>query len=457
MPTKEAHRSLLMRFVHQPTHVGFIMSSDWCESIVGEIAAPVRNALVGGPFGSNLVSSDYVDAGIPVIRGQNMRGRWISGDFVFVTADKAKSLEANLAHPRDIIFTQRGTLGQVSLVPEKPFDCYLVSQSQMKLTVNPELADTLFLYYLFLTAEQQEYIHKNAIQTGVPHTNLGTLRATPVSLPPLSEQKAIAYFLGTLDDKIELNRKMNETLEATARLFFKDWFVDFGPTRAKAEGRPAYFAPELWSLFPDALDDDDKPVGWTIKPLDQIANFLNGLALQKYPSTGTDSIPVIKIAQLRTGNTTNSDRASVDLAKQYVVEDGDILFSWSGSLTHLVWTGGRGALNQHLFKVSSSNYPKWFFFYWISEHMPNFQAIAASKATTMGHIQRHHLTEALTIVPSDSVLDSANQMISPLFEKILSNSLESRTLAQTRDLLLPKLLSGEIRLRDAEKIAGQAL
>ena len=250
---------------------------------------------------------------------------------------------------------------------------------------------------------------------------------------------------------------MNETLEATARLFFKDWFVDFGPTRAKAEGRPAYFAPELWSLFPDALDDDDKPVGWTIKPLDQIANFLNGLALQKYPSTGTDSIPVIKIAQLRTGNTTNSDRASVDLAKQYVVEDGDILFSWSGSLTHLVWTGGRGALNQHLFKVSSSNYPKWFFFYWISEHMPNFQAIAASKATTMGHIQRHHLTEALTIVPSDSVLDSANQMISPLFEKILSNSLESRTLAQTRDLLIPKLLSGEIRLRDAEKIAGQAL
>ena len=130
------------------------MAGEWRASTIGEIAAPVRNALVGGPFGSNLVSRDYVDAGVPVIRGQNMGDRWVAGDFAYVTEAKAKSLEANMARPGDIVFTQRGTLGQVSVVPTASFDRYLVSQSQMKLTVNQDLADPLFIYYFFSTQEQ---------------------------------------------------------------------------------------------------------------------------------------------------------------------------------------------------------------------------------------------------------------------------------------------------------------
>lgn len=258
------------------------MAGEWRESTVGEIAAPVRNALVGGPFGSNLVSRDYVDDGVPVIRGQNMGGRWVSGEFVFVTDVKADSLDANIARPGDIIFTQRGTLGQVSVVPEGPFDRYLVSQSQMKLTVNRELVDPIFFYYVFSTAEQLDYIRQNAIQTGVPHTNLGILRCTPVPVPPLTEQRAIAHILGTLDDKIELNRRMNETLEATARALFKSWFVDFDPVRAKAEGRwrkgeclrglPA----NLWDLFPDRLVDSELgeiPEGWQAATLVDFASL----------------------------------------------------------------------------------------------------------------------------------------------------------------------------------------
>src|SRR5258708_11874866 len=182
------------------------MAGEGREETVSEIAAPVRNALVGGPFGSNLVSNDYVAVGVPVIRGQNMGGRWVSGEFAYVTEEKARTLEANLARPGDILFTQRGTLGQVSLVPTGSYDRYLVSQSQMKLTVNGELADPLFLYYVFSTAEQQDYIRQHAIQTGVPHTNLGILRQTPVPLPPLAEQRAIAAILVALDDKIELHR-----------------------------------------------------------------------------------------------------------------------------------------------------------------------------------------------------------------------------------------------------------
>lgn len=169
------------------------------ECTVGDIAASTRNALVGGPFGSNLVSSDYVSSGIPVIRGANMgHGRWVSGEFVFVKPEKADSLASNCARPGDVVFTQRGTLGQVALVPSHGAARYLISQSQMKLSVDVEKADPLFVYYLFCSREQKEYIRQNAIQTGVPHTNLGILRNTPLLLPSLAEQKSIASILGGL-------------------------------------------------------------------------------------------------------------------------------------------------------------------------------------------------------------------------------------------------------------------
>jgi type I restriction enzyme S subunit len=272
-----------------------------------------------------------------------------------------------------------------------------------------------------------------------------------ITLPPVSEQRAIAHILGTLDDKIELNQPMSATLEAMARAIFQDWFVAFGPTRAKMEGRPPYLAPDLWSLFPDSLDAEGKPEGWREEPLDQIADFLNGLALQKYPGNGDDDLPVIKIAELRAGSASGSDRASRAIPPQYVVEDGDVLFSWSGSLLQRVWAGGRGALNQHLFKVTSKEWPKWLHYFWVDHHLPQFQAIAASKATTMGHIQRHHLSEAMTVIGSPEVMKAADELIGPLFQRSLASSLESRTLAATRDLLLPRLMSGELRVKDAER------
>jgi type I restriction enzyme, S subunit len=275
-------------------------------------------------------------------------------------------------------------------------------------------------------------------------------------IPPKSDQGKIAALLGALDDKIELNRRMNETLEAMARAIFKDWFVNFGPTRAKQECQAPYLAPDIWSLFPDRLDYEGKPEGWNEKPLDQVADFLNGIALQKYPTEGDKFLPVIKIAQLRAGNCDSCDKASTEIPAAYVVENGDVLFSWSGSLLHRVWTAGRGALNQHLFKVTSDKYPKWFFFHWIGHHMADFQATAASKATTMGHIQRHHLTRAMTVVPDHDVMRVANNIIGPLFDRRVANDLESRTLATTRNLLLPKLMSGEVRVKGAEKIVGEA-
>ncbi|MCY4318648.1 MAG: restriction endonuclease subunit S [Alphaproteobacteria bacterium] len=315
--------------------------------------------------------------------------------------------------------------------------------------VKPKVdADMRWLYYAII------YHKLGEIDDGspIPSTTRAAVYVQDLEVPPVPEQRAIAQILGALDDKIDLNRRMNETLEAMARALFKDWFVDFGPTRAKAEGRDPYLAPELWNLFPDALDDERKPVGWERKPLDEVADFLNGLALQKFPASDPeDSLSVIKIAELRGGVTAKSNRASYELPEKYIVTDGDFLFSWSGSLMAKFWTGGEGALNQHLFKVTSDRYPAWFFSQWVYHHLKEFQAIAASKATTMGHIQRWHLKEAMATCPPDDVLSILGQMVGPLVKHAIKNELETRKLAQTRDLLLPKLMSGEIRLRNVEK------
>ena len=256
--------------------------------------------------------------------------------------------------------------------------------------------------------------------------------------------------LGALDDKIELNRRMNATLEAMARALFQSWFVDFDPVRAKLDDRKPVGLDEATAAhFPEHLEETTlghTPQGWEVRSLDKIAHYLNGLALQKYPPRDGPTLPVIKIAQLRKGDSIGADRCNTDLPAEYVVDDGDVLFSWSGSLEVELWCGGRGALNQHLFKVTSQEFPKWFYYLWTLYHLDEFRQIAAGKATTMGHIQRGHLTAAKVLVPSTSLLDCMTRIMSPLIDQIIANHTQSRTLVSLRDSLLPKLLSGEISL-----------
>jgi type I restriction enzyme S subunit len=376
-------------------------------------------------------------------------GRWVGGEFAFVTPEKAASLSSNLAVPGDLVFTQRGTLGQVALVPDGAFAQYVVSQSQMKLTVDKRKASARFLYYVFSSAEQREHIHNNAIQTGVPHTNLGILRNTPLLLPPPRIQDAISDVLGTLDEKIELNQRMNETLEAITRALFKSWFVDFDPVRAKAARRkPSGLDAETANLFPSEFVDSEFgpiPKGWSIEPLDAIADFRNGLALQNFrPADGDERLPVVKIAQLRTGEADSGEWARADIPTDCIMQNGDVVFSWSGSLTAVLWSGGQAALNQHLFRVTSRTHPKWFYFQWLLLHLPEFQQIARDKATTMGHIQRHHLSAARCVVPPAALVDRATEVFAPLLDQRIKSALEARTLSHTRDALLPRLLSGEL-------------
>jgi len=306
--------------------------------------------------------------------------------------------------------------------------------------------DRDYLYYAINLATQR--IRQFADGTTQPNLNTAIARDLVLPFPPLPEQKAIARILGTLDDKIELNRRMNATLEAMARALFQSWFVDFDPVHAKAAGRqPAGMDPQTAALFPDSFGSSELgeiPTGWRVRSLDQIADYLNGLALQKYPAVDEETLPVIKIAQLRKGDTVGADQCSAGLPHEYIIHDGDVLFSWSGSLEVELWCGGPGALNQHLFKVTSSEFPQWFYYHWTRHHLENFRLIAASKATTMGHIQRKHLTEAKVLVPPPSVIEALTPSIQPLLDQVVSNRIQSRTLATLRYTLLPKLLGGKL-------------
>lgn len=332
------------------------------------------------------------------------------------------------------------------------------------LVLRPSNEDALAPDYLHQICRWEKFTELS-IRTSkgakMPRGDKDALADFKFRLPPIEEQRAIAHILGTLDDKIELNRKQNETLEAMARALFKAWFVDFEPVRAKMEGRwqrgqslpglPIH----LYDLFPDRLVESklgEIPEGWEMRSLDSIANYLNGLALQKFPpESKTEFLPVIKIAQLRAGHTNGADKASKQIKPEYVVVDGDVLFSWSGSLEVEVWNGGRGALNQHLFKVTSNEVPKWFYFFATRQHLSDFRAIAAGKATTMGHIQRKHLMEARIAVAPPESMKKFDAVIASQFDQLVSNAQQCRSLAQLRDTLLPRLISGELRVPDAEK------
>ena len=317
------------------------------------------------------------------------------------------------------------------------------------IVIGNERASTRYLEYAVLGSDITSYL------TGavMPKLTQGNLNRMEVFCPPREAQDAIVGVLGSLDDRITLLRETNATLEAIAQALFKSWFIDFDPVRAKMEGRsPEGMDEATAALFPDSLEESELglvPRGWRVESLDKIANYLNGLALQKFPpENDTDWLPVIKIAQLRKGDTLGADQASANIKQEYIVQNGDVLFSWSGSLEVEIWCGGPGALNQHLFKVSSADYPKWFYFFWTRQHLPHFQQIAASKATTMGHIQRKHLTEAKVVVPPDEVLALAKDVFGPLLDRLINNALQAQTLGSIRDSLLPRLISGQVRLSE---------
>lgn len=375
---------------------------------------------------------EYWGGDIPWVTAKDMKQLRLSDTLDHVTP-QALGQGARLVPGGTVLVRVRGMTLHADLpicITRRPM---AFNQDVRALRPRPHV-DADYLAYALLADKPALLSLVDAASHGTGRIHSAALASFPIALPPLAEQRAIAHVLGTLDDKIELNRRMSQTLEAMAQAIFNAWFVNREPVQDTT-------SPRLIRATPPTGD-------WTVQPLDSIANFLNGLALQKYPvNEDEEFLPVIKIAELRNGMTTNSARAGLEVPAEYVIEDGTVLFSWSGALEVAVWTGGRGALNQRIFKVTSEKYPKWLYLYWLKEHLALFRSIAAGKATTMGHIQRHHLSEAIVAVPPEDLLRELDQLMSPVLDRQICNDIESHTLTAIRDALLPKLLSGEVRVR----------
>jgi type I restriction enzyme S subunit len=430
------------------------MAGEWPLIAMGEVAA-VRS-------GYAFKSRDWKESGIPVVKIANVKsGRLEMAGCSFVDEAVASGAGECRLSVGDILVAMTGYVGDVARVRESDLPCVL-NQRVGKFTVlNEKRLDADYLFQFLAWSDTRQTIAGLGYGSAQPNVSPSLIHKIEIPLPPLPEQKRIAHILGTLDDKIELNRRMNATLEGISRALFKSWFVDFDPVRQKAAGKqPVGIDAQTAALFPNSFEDSEigeVPKGWRVAPLDEIADYLNGLALQKYPAGDGPTLPVIKIAQLRKGDATGADRCNDAVPSEYVIEDGDVLFSWSGSLEVVIWCGGRGALNQHLFKVTSQSYPKWFYHLWTLHHLADFRLIAADKATTMGHIQRKHLSAAKVIVPPAGCIDGMTRTMEPLRLQSVRTRKESRTLAALRDTLLPKLLSGEIRVPEAEQAVEEAI
>ncbi|MEG4210470.1 restriction endonuclease subunit S [Microcoleus sp. S13_B4] len=387
-------------------------------------------------------SNEFGDQGTPFIRSADIDNNRI----LFKTAEKINQVALNrirkgIGEPGDILFSSKGTIGKIAIAPMDCQDFVCSPQVTFWRSLDSDFLDRWFLYYYIHSHHFQQQVNARCRETDMaPYISLTNQREFKISVPDIEEQRRISTVLLCLDHKIENLRRQNETLKIIVQTLFKQWLVDFEfPNK---DGKP--YKSSGGEMVRSELGEI--PIGWFIDPLDEIANFLNGLALQNYPAKSDNFLPVIKIREMKAGITANTEKASLEIPSQYVIDNGDVIFSWSGSLEIIIWCFGKGALNQHLFKVSSKKYPKWFYYLWNLEHLNHFRAIAKGKATTMGHIQRKHLSEALCYVPDDSQLRIMNSTMSPILEKLIKNSLQIQTLTKTRDVLLPQLMSGQLRI-----------
>ena len=379
---------------------------EWKEYKLADVCSRLRS-------GKGIKSDSVLDAGpYPVIGGNGIRGY---------------ANESNFKGECAVIGRQGAYCGNVRFYEG---EAYMTEHAVV--VVGNELADTRFLACLLSLM----HLGNLSAQSAQPGISVQTLSKQIVSLPSIDYQKRVSAVIKSLDDKIEVNRRINENLEQQAQALFKSWFVDFEPFK-----NGEFVESELGMI----------PKGWRVESLSSIADYINGLAMQKFrPEEGEEGLPVLKIKELGQGDfDTNSEYCSPSkIGEKYIIKDGDIIFSWSGTLMVKIWCGGKCGLNQHLFNVVAKDYPKWFAYQWTRHHLDNFIRIAKDKAVTMGHIKRGELDKAKVLIPETHQMKTISDIMKPIHLQVISNEQESRRLAELRDTLLPKLMSGELKVNE---------
>ncbi|MFR0503771.1 restriction endonuclease subunit S [Limosilactobacillus reuteri] len=305
----------------------------------------------------------------------------------------------------DILLSMIGTVGNV-YQERSAFPDYAIKNLALLKFHGDELLSNWMNYYL-QSKKGQSKIHQRLSGSTQQYISLTDLRNIEITLPNRDQMELCIKPLRYLDDLILKNNQINDNLDALLTNIFKKYMIN---------------------------DDFEK------SNLTQIANYKNGLAMQKYrPNSNEESLPVLKIKELNQGNTDDSsDRCSANLDNSVIVNTGDIIFSWSGTLLVKNWTGDKVGLNQHLFKVTSNKYPAWFIYEWTKYHLLRFQAIAAGKATTMGHIKRSDLKSSPVYIPSQLFLEKMDSQLAPIYSQRLNLIKENQQLSKLKQTLLNK-------------------
>ena len=402
---------------------------EWKEVTLGEITNLVIDYRGKTPL---KLGSSWSDSGYRALSAKNIKtGQIVAEDSIrFVDEELYRKWMKDEVKKGDILITSEAPFGQIYYWDSD--EKIVLSQRLFDVRLNDEVCHK-YVYYFMTSHRYQKDLEGRATGTTVTGLRQPELLKSTILLPPLSAQRSISSILSSLDRKIELNNKINADLEEMAQAIFKNWFVDFEPFK---DGK--FVDSELGMI----------PEGWKVGRLTEIASYMNGLAMQKFPpENDEDSLPVLKIKELGQGFCgPDSDRCSCDIKDECKVHNGDVIFSWSGTLLVDVWCGGDCGLNQHLFKVTSKEYPKWFYYYWTKHHLQEFIHIAKDKAVTMGHIKRGHLEEALVAIPDNDSMERAHELFEPILSKMISLRLENSRLSLLRDTLLPRLMSGELEV-----------
>ncbi|MCX2497484.1 restriction endonuclease subunit S [Plesiomonas shigelloides] len=473
------------------------MGSKWKKYTIEELAAPEKNALSTGPFGSAISSKFFVSAGVPVIRGGNLSAdtssRMSDEGLVFVSNEKAIEFHRSIVKRDDLIFTCWGTINQIGLIDDScKYGKYIISNKQMKITLDKGKAYPLFVYYLFSSPEKQREILRNGIGAAVPGFNLGQLKSHVVTLPSVTEQVKIADFINEFDKKITLNRQINQTLEQMAQALFKSWFVDFDPVvdnaldagffeqnsdlpealLRRAEQRKAVreqpdFKPlpaETRQLFPAAFEECEEPSlglggwvpkGWACSPLNAFINLIGGGT----PKTSEESFWGGDIPWFSVVDAPNDSDVFVLKTEKYITEAGlsnssakllrvgTTIISARGTVGKCALVGTPMAMNQSCYGINGIDGVADNFVYFMVRHLVS-QLRQRSHGSVFSTITRDTFNSLKFIFPNVSLNDGFKDQTANWFERIHINNRQLSILQDLRDTLLPKLISGELRLND---------
>jgi type I restriction enzyme S subunit len=415
--------------------------------------------------GPGILAVDFCQTGVPLVRLAGLGGHQVTlqgCDFLHPS-----KVEKKWSHFRlrlgDILISTSASFGRPAVVgPEADGAVFYTGLIRFRST-SPSLNEGYLKTFL---GSREFLLQAEALASGsvIKHFGPSHLRQMSILLPPIRVQERVAAMHAALDDKIELNRKMNETLEATTRALFRDWFVDFGPIQNVHSNQEPYLPSNILDLFPHRLDHEGNPVGWHVESVYDQANWINGAAYKDmHFSSEPDALPVVKIAELKNGITRTTRYTNTDLGDRYRISDGELLFSWSGnpdtSIDTFIWTMGDAWLNQHIFAVRANGKRSQVFLYTMLKMLrTTFAEIARNKQTTgLGHVTQQDLIRLKIVTPSEPIQAAFEKIAGPIHERLISNLFDIQYLIKVRDFLLPKLMVGEAHFKDMERVVGEAV